>query len=595
MIRNKLLVTLSAIFICGLAIAQDSASNYSYVNVYKSEVLGNNTSDTSAFILQRKQVIAMALAKKQPILLEPGRNKSLNDSILLAENIALKDTNFSRFLTDVTSKKALLNQIFGVYYARQSVIPKGVLFEKGRYFQVEMYNFAYNLSTIAVIDMKDKKAILVNTLTQTQPDVPNAIARLGIEIAINSKEVEKALGFKPSINMPVMSNTKTALNKTRCERSMHLCLAPTFVVKDRALWAIVDITEMKLVGVRWTNLGNNVQNAMLTERKIQNETIQDCFCEKVNTVTKHNWKVDYILTSSDGLKIFDVTYRDKQILNSAKLVDWHVSYSNTDGFGYSDAVGCPIFSQSAVVATEPPQIFDFVDEDNHEKGFILEQKFYSEMYPTPCNYSYSQRYLFYDNGDFRVIAASLGRGCGNDGTYRPVIRVEFTGDNQQFKEWNKTDWSVWNNEGWQLQKPTTSYTKEGYQYAIQPNADATYFIQPSTGQFKDGGRGDNAYLYVTKNHPELQEGYNDLITIGPCCNTDYRQGPEKFIEPNPETITNSSIVLWYVPQMKNDDTPGAEYCWANVVNEDGIFKIKASPCFAGPKFIYKPITTASKK
>jgi hypothetical protein len=374
---------------------------------------------------------------------------------------------------------------------------------------------------------------------------------------------------------------------------MHLCLAPTFVVKDRALWAIVDITEMKLVGVRWTNLGNNVQNEMLTERKIQNETIQDCFCEKVNTVTKHNWKLDYILTSSDGLKIFDVTYQDKPVLNSAKLVDWHVSYSNTDGFGYSDAVGCPVFSQSAVVATEPPQIFEFIDEDTKEKGFVLEQKFYSEMYPTPCNYSYSQRYLFYNNGDFRVVVASLGRGCGNDGTYRPVIRVEFTGDNQQFKEWNKTDWSVWNKEGWQLQKPTTAYTKEGYQYAIQPNEEAQYFIQPSTGQFKDGGRGDNAYLYITKNHPELQEGYNDLITIGPCCNTDYKQGPEKFIEPNPEKINNSSVVLWYVPQLKNDDTPGAEYCWANVVNEDGIFKIKATPCFAGPKFVYKP--TSSKK
>ncbi|WP_206685550.1 hypothetical protein, partial [Escherichia coli] len=68
-----------------------------------------------------------------------------------------------------------------------------------------------------------------------------------------------------------------------------------------------------------------------------------------------------------------------------------------------------------------------------------------------CNYSYSQRYFFYTDGRFRMSCASIGRGCGNNGTYRPVFRIGFTGNNQLFSEWNKDGWKVWDKEGWKLQ------------------------------------------------------------------------------------------------------------------------------------------------
>jgi len=105
------------------------------------------------------------------------------------------------------------------------------------------------------------------------------------------------------------------------------------------------------------------------------------------------------------------------------------------------------------------------------------------------------------------------------------------------------------------------------------------------GQFGDGGRGDFSYVYVTKNIPGREEGENDLPTIGPCCNTDYHQGPEKFIEPNSDNIENSSLVVWYVAQMRNDDTKGREYCWAENELKNGVWNTKVYPCFAGPKFI----------
>jgi hypothetical protein len=292
-----------------------------------------------------------------------------------------------------------------------------------------------------------------------------------------------------------------------------------------------------------------------------------------------------MLTSSDGLRIAQVSFNGKPILQSAKLVDWHVSYSGTDGFGYSDAVGCPYFSQAAVIAFEPPKILQIKNDAGTFIGFALEQVFKSELWPSPCNYNYRQRFEFYKDGRFRVAAASIGRGCGNDGTYRPVFRIAFANEQNNVAEWNAGSWRAWQNEKWQLQSSNTTYTPQGYQYQFTNNTGEGFFMQPGNGKFADGGRGDNAYVYITQNKTAVEEGEADLITIGPCCNTDYQQGPEKFIGNAPDNIQNKKLVLWYVAQLKNDDSKGREYCWAESVLENGMYVTKAYPCFAGPMFV----------
>lgn len=296
--------------------------------------------------------------------------------------------------------------------------------------------------------------------------------------------------------------------------------------------------------------------------------------------------MNYVLTSSDGLRISEVYYRNKLIINNAKLVDWHVSYSGTDGFGYSDAVGCPEFSQAAVVAVSEPKISELV-QDGKTTGFVLEQMYQSEQWPRPCNYNYVQRYEFYNDGRFSVSAASLGRGCGNNGTYRPVTRICFANEKNNFSEWSaaQSGWQQWNTEQWRLQNSQTDYTAGGYQYKIADETETGFYMIPGNAQFKDGRRGDNAYVYVTKMHADKDEGETDLVTIGPCCNTDYKQGPEKFIEPEAENIAGTRLVVWYVAQLKNDDTKGSEYCWAESYLEKGVYKTKAYPCFSGPMFV----------
>jgi hypothetical protein len=284
-------------------------------------------------------------------------------------------------------------------------------------------------------------------------------------------------------------------------------------------------------------------------------------------------------------------YNDNLVINAASLVDWHVSYSNTEGFGYSDAVGCPTFSHAAVIAVEPPKIIDLLDANKQKIGFVLEQNYWSEGWPTPCNYSYCQRYEFYDDGRFRMANASLGRGCGNDGTYRPVARIDWAGKNSFFEYKNDNTWQQWQQEKWQLQTAQTTYTPEGYQYKIQDAQGNGFFVEPAKGQFNDGSRNDNAYTYITQKHTDRDEGNTELVTIGPCCNTDHQQGPEKFMEN--EDIQNKNLVLWYVPQLKNDDTPNNLYCWAETTLKNGVYQAKSYPCFGGAMFV--PIKTNKKQ
>lgn len=533
-------------------------------------------------ITQRLTVIREVM--KTPVPLLTLDTNTLNINQKMAQRVVFNAPEIRELLFDEDSRQPMRNEVFSIYPARPSDFSAVPECSDGSCYRVEIYNYTYNRSILAIVQLSQQKIQRMGMLPQSQPDIPSHLKELALRIAVESPEVAQELGFKPTKENALMADTKTALNRTRCERSRHLCVAPTFVKGTRALWAIIDLTDMKVAGVRWTNTGDS--ETVLTERKIQNATITECYCSKSNALEQDGWKMDYIITSSDGLRISDVTYNGKKIIRNAKLVDWHVSYSNTDGFGYSDAVGCPFFSAAAVVAIEKPRVEDII-ENGVKTGFALSQNFSSELWPTPCNYNYEQRYEFYLDGRFRIEAASLGRGCGNNGTYRPVTRIAFEGENNTFEEWNGANWKRWNKEGWQLQKNTTRYTSQGEQYRISDAKNGTGFsLVANTGQLNSSGRSDNAYVYVTRHHPDIDEGEADLITIGPCCNTDYRQGPEKFMEPTAENIAEGSgLVLWYVAQINNDDSPGNKYCWAESEIKDGVYTTKVYPCYSGPMFV----------
>lgn len=532
-------------------------------------------------IAQRQAQLAGALAAPVPILL---LTEGLDDAQKRAQDIAIADPRFLQYVRNPQTGEALRNEIFGVYAARESdFTPATESCRQGQCYRVEMYNAAFNLTTLAIVDVAAGRALAVNQLPDTQPEIPAHLTELATQIAVNSPEVAESLGFTPGEAQALMANTKTALNGTRCERSRHLCVAPTFVQGDRALWAIVDLTDNALVGVRWTNLGNAASRA-ITEQALEDEVISAKYCDVNTPLERDGWALNFMLTSSDGLRVSDVRFAGRDVLRSAKVVDWHVSYSQRDGFGYSDAVGCPTFSSAAVIPHEEPRVED-IARDGQVIGFALMQEFRSQGWPLPCNYSYRQRYEFYADGRFRIVVASIGSGCGNDGMYRPVMRIDPAGDDLTFAEWDGAAWQDWATEQWTLQTAETPFTPEGYAYRYLNAEDDGYYIEPGRGQFGDGGRGDNAFVYVTRRHDDRDEGESDMLTIGPCCNIDHQQGPEKFIEQPPESIAQAPLTIWYVPQLKNDDTPGREYCWATSVLENGVYVPDSWPCYAGPMFV----------
>lgn len=533
----------------------------------------------------RVEKIQASLKQNPPIL---KLEENIGDDQRSAQEIALKDGRFLRETADEKTGEPLFNEVFGIYPLRDSDLAGfAAVCKTTKCYRVEMYNFAKNLVTNAVVDVNGKKVLVVTRLPDTQPDIPDHLTKLAVHISSGAAEVISALGKTPDASSALMANTKTSLSRTRCERSRHLCVAPTYILEPRALWAIVDLTDLTLVGTRWTDVGHVAPASWaISEKALQNEVLTKRFCETTNHLEKNGWSFDYILTSSDGMRISNVKFKDKLLIKDAKLVDWHVSYSRTDNFGYSDAVGCPVFSQAAVVAVEGPKT-DMIEVDGKDTGFDFQQDFWSEGYPTPCNYYYEQTFKFFNDGSFRFAVASVGRGCGNDGMYRPVLRVSLADDLNNFAEWSGGDWQPWTTEQWKLQDENTAYTKEGFQYRVTGADGKGFYLEPGRGQFGDGGRGDNAFIYVTRQQAAAPDSYrdegdSDLTTIGPCCNTDYKQGPEKFIEPTAESLANSPLVLWYVPQLKNDDQPGRQYCWAESVLDDGIYRVKQYPCYAGP-------------
>lgn len=496
-----------------------------------------------------------------------------------AQQLALRDPRFTQNI-HLPDGKTLRAEIFGVVPLRASDFNgAAAICSSAKCFRVESYNYATNQMLAAVVDLDNQRVLALNAYENTQPDPPQSLVDLAINIAKNSPQVQQALGYTPENAQAMMANTKTSLKTSSCERSLHYCLAPTFKQGDRALWAIVDLTDNVLVGTRWTNLGA-LSGPVVTERSLQNDVVAENYCDKENSLTHGDWAMDYILTSSDGLRISNVKYKNAPVLNSAKLVDWHVSYSTGDGFGYSDAIGCPVFSEAAVVAFGGPQVRDLM-QDGKRIGFVIVQDFYSEFWPVACNYYYQQRFEFHDDGSFRLIAANLGRGCGTEGTYRPVSRIEWA-QPYSFSAWTNGVWSDWATEQWKYAADVGA-DPAGYSFRLANPQGAGYYMATGHAGMTSYDRGDNAHVFVTRDHVDRDEGKSDLPTIGPCCNTDYHQGPEKYIDNEP--ITNAPLDLWYVAQMKNDNTPGKEFCWADVTLNNGVFAPRAYPCYSGPYFV----------
>jgi len=485
--------------------------------------------------------------------------------------------------------------------------------QSGNCYQAEKYNFVTNTTTRAIVDTTNQKVLEIKRFQEMQPDVSLRLTHIAQAIALNAPEVQHELGGeKPQFKDMSMANVRGGLHNSPCDNANHLCVAPTFSYHDKAeaLWAIVDLTDLKLAAAKWAGLGKTTTPSCISERSLQNRYIMENFCQKDTHYEKDGWRFTYRITGSDGLEVLNATFQGKPVIKSMKIVDWHVSYKAKEGasaldtsqdtyvegrrveyikgdndeffFGYNDAMGCPMFSTSVVLPFNAPQIKPLPNEGN-TTGFMLTQDYRNPKWPMACNYRYENRFEFYSNGSFRVVGVNKGRGCGENALYRPVMRIDMALNNHEaLYHYDGKSWQQWLSESSAFQKDAKGYAQGKYLYKIvEKNSTNGYYIEPNRGQFHDNSRGDNATLFATRYQEE--EGAEDLLTLGSCCKLS-EDGVERYLS-NHQNIDGKDIVLWYVPRIRNDARKGHEYCWADTVLEDGELKVKVWPCVVGPKFV----------
>jgi hypothetical protein len=295
-----------------------------------------------------------------------------------------------------------------------------------------------------------------------------------------------------------------------------------------------------------------------------------------------------------------VSYQGRTVLTSATLPEWHVDYNGEYFYpGFFDVTGC---GGSGGGFPIPPfgetEVRDLLDGSDIV-GFEVVQDFRMSAWGAACNYRYGQHYQFFADGRFRVVVGAYGRGCGDDPAfqqpvYRPVVRIDIAvnGDsNDSFAVWDGQQWVFQATETYR-----TPYASPGFgPHQLTANNEAWlivdgnglgYTIEPGLGQFNDGGLDDAPFVFITLHKPE--EGDTDLPIFSPpgpsyCCNDDYRQGPDIFV--NDEPIGSENLVFWYVPQSTTDRVAAAEdgdglFCWT----VSGEPTPETYPCFAGPMF-----------
>ncbi len=543
----------------------------------------------------------------------PLDNSELDSNGKIAQDVALKS---KKFLSDTKiDGKILHNDIMRVVPAPVSMLDSKAKQEckESVCYVVEKYNFALNSTKRAIVDVNARKIIAIHNYPNMQPDISVRLTNIAKAIALKNPKIIADLGHEPTPNEISMPNVRTNLENSPCENKNHLCVAPTFPQreKQRALWAIVDLTKLKLAAAKWAGLGKTYTPACIDERELENRYIVKNFCQKDTKLQKDGWSMVYHLTGSDGLELRDVKFKGHKVAKSLKVVDWHVAYkgygadkldtstptiiegrrvefvkgeNNEYTFGYNDAMGCPMFSTSVVLAFNGPQIKDIV-ENNKTVGFSIIQDFRNPKWPMACNYRYQNRFFFYKDGSFRTAAVSMGRGCSNKAIYRPVMRLDIDLDShEEFSLYKNGAWQKFDLEGEYKASSKEPMYKGKYLYKFTEieNPDSGYYVEPNRGQFKDGSRGDHEHIFISKFKKD--EGDEDLLTLGSCCKLD-EDGPERFIA-DKELIENSDIVLWYVPTIHNDDREGHQYCWADsAIDKYGNPVAKVWPCVVGPKFV----------
>jgi hypothetical protein len=493
--------------------------------------------------------------------------QNLTPDQVLAQDLALSDTRVQNYTLGKRS------EVMGVQPVGMHFTEAAAACATANCQQVNIYNFNDNASITVLVNVDSREVLDVLYQPGIRAGGSVRIKERAVEIIYADEQLPKILG-RP-ITLEEIGPMDATMNDTECGAS-HQCIGATFFAPNNhdILWVLVDMTEEKVVGYNWTNSDPNS-----SEEAAPYDNPNAGGCPPSGTVTNRDgWTLAYETTGTDGFRVYDAYYNGQLALKSAKLAEWHADYGSS---GYVDATGCspsggfPIYPYGNTVINDlmaGPTVI----------GFEIVQDFRMNSWGQSCNYRYEQHIQFYADGRFRVSSLAYGKGCGTNSLYRPVVRIDVAVDgdsNDQAAIWNGTSWVDQNTEFYRTPYAGANgphyYDSEG---AIARVSDTVtgqgFYVVPDEGQFGTNSRGDDPFFYVTQHKPG--EGDTDLPAMGSCCLDDHQQGPHNFV--NGEAIDDRNLVIWYVPQMLTDVTPGNYYCWT--VNTASTF-----PCWGGPMFV----------
>ncbi|MGB3007255.1 MAG: hypothetical protein WBC06_12140, partial [Chitinophagaceae bacterium] len=169
--KNLLFLLICTVIISCRNKSGTSATTEEYGDdVIKSVLIDADSLNTAPFVASRVEAIKAALQQPLPVLL---CGDSLNENQKEAQRLALQDTVFMQFVREIGSNKPMRSEIFGVYPARQSDMGfVKTAFSLPDCYRVEMYNYAINLSSTAIVDVKQQKVLSSTYQEQAQPDIP---------------------------------------------------------------------------------------------------------------------------------------------------------------------------------------------------------------------------------------------------------------------------------------------------------------------------------------------------------------------------------------------------------------------------------------
>jgi hypothetical protein len=438
--------------------------------------------------------------------------------------------------------------------------------------QVEIYLWAENATITTIVNLVTREVFEVMYQPGFRPPLSAQLLQRAAQIIYDAPEVAEALGDAPKLEeiRPMQGD----MLGTSCDGT-HVCASATFQVGARILWAAADLTEDTFAGLAWSEASEEERSAVL---------FVPAGCPQPGEVTRDGWSMEFETTPTDGFRVFGARFNGVDMIQSMQLVEWHVQYGVS---GFLDFTGCGgQGGGNAIAPYGETQGQDLLDEGNNVIGFELIQDFRMPSWGFNCNYRYDQHDQFFADGRFRVVQGAYGKGCGTLALYRPVVRLDLAvrGDEgDYFDYWDGFQWVTLTTEDYRVPYDETDHgphltTPEGYAWKVYDMDGTGYAIEMDAGQFGDGGRGADPFLYVTQYQAE--EGASDLPMIGTCCNTSHLQGPQAFL--NDEAVDGQNLVLWYVSQAQTDavNDENGYYCWT----VSGEPTPETYPCFTGPMF-----------